>query len=345
MVTVGARRAGCSTSCRASCGSGPATATHVAAAPPGFDVVATSSNAPIAAMEHRDAAALRRCCSIPRSSHTERGREILRNFAFDVCGCRGDWTMASFVDEAVGADPRAGRRRARRLRPERRRRFDGRGAARAQGDRRSADLHLRRQRPAAAERGAAGRRALHATHAAAARRRRRVGAASSTRLAGRHRSGAEAEDHRQRRSSTCSRTQASELGAVRFPGAGHALSRRHRERLGASGPSAAIKSHHNVGGLPERMRFKLVEPLRQLFKDEVREVGPRRSASTRTSSGASRFPGPGLAVRILGEVTRRAAGAAAARRRDRRRTRSARPAGTASCGSRSPCCCRCRASA
>ena len=65
------------------------------------------------------------------------------------------------------------------------------------------------------------------------------------------------------------------------------------ESVSVVGPSAAIKSHHNVGGLPERMRFKLVEPLRELFKDEVREVGRDARASTRSSSGGSRFPGPG----------------------------------------------------
>ena len=63
-----------------------------------------------------------------------------------------------------------------------------------------------------------------------------------------------------------------------------------------------IKSHHNVGGLPERMRLKLVEPLRELFKDEVRELG-RSWAWTKSSSWRQPFPGPGLAVRILGEVT------------------------------------------
>ena len=60
------------------------------------------------------------------------------------------------------------------------------------------------------------------------------------------------------------------------------------ESVSVMGPSATIKSHHNVGGLPERMRFALVEPLRQLFKDEVRELGPGARASTKASSGASR---------------------------------------------------------
>jgi len=74
------------------------------------------------------------------------------------------------------------------------------------------------------------------------------------------------------------------------------------ESRGASGPGARIKSHHNVGGLPERMRLRLVEPLRELFKDEVREVG-RRLEIPAELLGRHPFPGPGLAVRILGEVT------------------------------------------
>ncbi len=69
------------------------------------------------------------------------------------------------------------------------------------------------------------------------------------------------------------------------------------------GPSATIKSHHNVGGLPERMKLKLVEPLRELFKDEVRELG-RELGLPESFVGRHPFPGPGLAIRIPGEITR-----------------------------------------
>ena len=77
---------------------------------------------------------------------------------------------------------------------------------------------------------------------------------------------------------------------------------RDEESVSFKGPSATIKSHHNVGGLPEVMKLKLVEPLRELFKDEGRQVGvelglPRELVMRQP------FPGPGLAVRILGEVT------------------------------------------
>jgi GMP synthase (glutamine-hydrolysing) len=75
------------------------------------------------------------------------------------------------------------------------------------------------------------------------------------------------------------------------------------ESVSVVGPSAAIKSHHNVGGLPERMRFTLVEPLRELFKDEVRQVGLQLGLDDEFI-WRQPFPGPGLAVRILGEITR-----------------------------------------
>jgi GMP synthase (glutamine-hydrolysing) len=77
------------------------------------------------------------------------------------------------------------------------------------------------------------------------------------------------------------------------------------ESVSFKGPSATIKSHHNVGGLPERMHLKLIEPLRELFKDEVRELGAALELP-RHVLWRQPFPGPGLAVRVLGEVTRAA---------------------------------------
>jgi GMP synthase (glutamine-hydrolysing) len=75
------------------------------------------------------------------------------------------------------------------------------------------------------------------------------------------------------------------------------------ESVSVRGPSATIKTHHNVGGLPEHMRLALVEPLRELFKDEVRAAG-RQLGLPAVMVGRHPFPGPGLAIRIIGEVTR-----------------------------------------
>jgi GMP synthase (glutamine-hydrolysing) len=105
------------------------------------------------------------------------------------------------------------------------------------------------------------------------------------------------------------------------------------------GPSVTIKSHHNVGGLPERMNMKLVEPLRELFKDEVRVLG-RELGLPDMFVGRHPFPGPGLAIRIPGEVTKercdilRKADASISRKSAMRGSmmRSGRP---------SPCCCPC----
>ena len=74
------------------------------------------------------------------------------------------------------------------------------------------------------------------------------------------------------------------------------------ESVSFKGPSVTIKSHHNVGGLPEKMNFKLIEPFRELFKDEVREIG-RLLAVPDDIIGRHPFPGPGLAVRVLGDIT------------------------------------------
>ena len=74
------------------------------------------------------------------------------------------------------------------------------------------------------------------------------------------------------------------------------------ESLSVKGPSATIKSHHNVGGLPDYMKLKIVEPLRMLFKDEVRRVGRSMGISDELL-GRHPFPGPGLAIRILGDIT------------------------------------------
>ena len=89
-----------------------------------------------------------------------------------------------------------------------------------------------------------------------------------------------------------------------IPGAGHHLSGCDRERAAASAGARNIKSHHNVGGLPADLQFELVEPLRDLFKDEVREVGAALGLPE-AIVWRQPFPGPGLAVRCVGRVTRK----------------------------------------
>jgi GMP synthase (glutamine-hydrolysing) len=95
--------------------------------------------------------------------------------------------------------------------------------------------------------------------------------------------------------------EAEKIGGAKFLGQG-TLYPDVIESVSFKGPSAVIKSHHNVGGLPERMRLELVEPLRELFKDEVRAVG-RQLGLGADVVDREPFPGPGLAVRIVGEVT------------------------------------------
>ena len=98
--------------------------------------------------------------------------------------------------------------------------------------------------------------------------------------------------------------QANKIGGVEFLAQGTLYPDVIESVSFSGGPSAAIKSHHNVGGLPDHMNLALVEPLRELFKDEVRALG-RELGLPETLVGSHPFPGPGLAIRIPGEVTAR----------------------------------------
>jgi GMP synthase (glutamine-hydrolysing) len=269
----------------------------VAAAPTGFAVVATSANAPIAAMSDPDRA-LYAILFHPEVVHTESGLEILRNFAYGICGCTGDWTMASFVDEAT-AKIRATV-------------GDGRVVCALSGgvDSTVAALILHRAIGDKLTCIFVDNGVLRLNEAAQIRKRYErlqlplVFADASDLFLERLAGVTDPEKKRKIIGATfidVFEEQAAKLGRVDFLAQG-TLYPDVIESVSIVGQSEMIKSHHNVGGLPDRMRMKLVEPLRELFKDEVRVVG-RKLGLEEEFVVRQPFPGPGLAVRILGEVS------------------------------------------
>ena len=270
----------------------------VAAPPPGFTIAATSANAPVAAMADPD----RRLYALlfhPEVVHTESGTEIIRNFAYKVCGCTGDWTMRKFVDESVARikEQVGSGRVVCGLSGG----VDSTVAAlimhKAIGDQLTCifvDNGVLRQDEANQIRKRFERLHLPLVFADAAD-------LFLDRLAG----VTDPEKKRKIIGNTfidVFETEAHKLGQVDFLGQG-TLYPDVIESVPVVGQSSVIKSHHNVGGLPERMRMTLVEPLRELFKDEVRAVG-RELGLEEEFVVRQPFPGPGLAVRILGEITR-----------------------------------------
>ena len=275
----------------------------VTALPPGFCSTASTPSAPVAAMAHPT----RRFYGLqfhPEVTHTQHGADILRRFARDICGCRGEWTPERIIESSLEAIRRqvgddgvllglSGG-------------VDSSVAAallhRAIGDRLTCvfvdngllRLNERTEVEAAFAPGASNALSLNLVTVDA-------GDAFLAALAGRE----DAEDKRKAVGAAfieAFEQAASSVHNIRWLGQG-TIYPDVIESAAGSGKAHVIKSHHNVGGLPQRMKLGLVEPLRDLFKDEVREVGLALGLP-RDLLFRHPFPGPGLAVRVVGEVRR-----------------------------------------
>ncbi len=273
---------------------------HVNAPPPEYATLASTPALPVAAFRARD----REVYGVqfhPEVAHTPRGEEILSNFLFRICGCRPTWTPGAFVDEAVervreqvgDAEVVCGLSGG----------VDSSVAAslvhRAVGDRLTCIFVdngvLRKGEREAVERTFRKHLGM-----------RLVVADASDEFLDALDGVVDPEDKRVAVGNTFirvfERVAREEVGEVPYLVQG-TLYPDVIESLAVRGPSATIKTHHNVGGLPEEMSFELVEPLRELFKDEVRQVG-RELGLPEEFVGRHPFPGPGLAIRILGRVSR-----------------------------------------
>jgi GMP synthase (glutamine-hydrolysing) len=271
---------------------------RVEAIPATLCAIAHSDNSPYAAFKSRDGR-LRGIQFHPEVVHTPCGTQVLRNFALKICGERGDWTMTSFVEtklaeirQQVGPTDKVLMGLSGGV--------DSSVAAALIHRAIGARLHcvfvdtglLRAGERERMENVFAGQLGIDL----------KVTDASElflSRLAG----VLDPEQKRRIIGHTFIDVFESEevVRGAKFLGQG-TLYPDVIESVSFKGPSAVIKSHHNVGGLPERMRLELVEPLRELFKDEVREAGRQLGLAPEVVDREP-FPGPGLAVRIVGEVT------------------------------------------
>jgi GMP synthase (glutamine-hydrolysing) len=272
---------------------------HVSELPPGFHSLASSGNSPVAAFTNGQG--IFGIQFHPEVVHTPSGREVLRNFLYGVCHCDGSWTARSFIadaTESIRAQVGTGRVICALSGG-----VDSAVAAtlvhRAIGDQLTCVFVnnglLRKEEP---------ERVLAVMHGNLDMNIRYVDATERflQELAG----VIDPEQKRRivgREFITVFETEATSLGRIDFLAQGTL----YPDVIESTAPDVSasavkIKTHHNVGGLPPGLRFQLIEPLRYLFKDEVRAVGLELGMPEEMVYRQP-FPGPGLAIRCLGEVT------------------------------------------
>ena len=275
---------------------------HISAPPPGFKTVAVSEGAPYAIIAD-DARRYYGTMFHPEVVHTPHGAQLLKNFTHKVCGLSGDWTMASF--------------RQAEIEKIRKQVGTGRVICGLSG---GVDSSV----AAALIHEAIGDqltcifvdhgllRANEADEVVKVFRDRfnikLIHRDASDLFLGELKGVTDPERKRKiigKLFVDVFDEEATKLGGAEFLAQGTLYPDVIESVSALGGPSVTIKSHHNVGGLPEYMKLKLVEPLRELFKDEVRVLG-RELGLPETIVGRHPFPGPGLAIRVLGEVTREA---------------------------------------